>query len=55
MTAVGLGLGLGFCYLINVRHIKLIIFIFHSTDQICAIANAKTRRKVSTRFGVAMD
>jgi hypothetical protein len=29
--------------------------IFHSTEQICTIANAKTRRKVSTRFGVQMD
>jgi len=29
--------------------------IFHSTEQICAIANAKTRRKVSTRFGVPLD
>ncbi len=29
--------------------------ILHSTEQICAIANAKKRRKVSTRFGVQMD
>ncbi len=29
------------------------IFLFK--NQICAIANAKTRRKVSTRFGVQID
>jgi hypothetical protein len=29
--------------------------IFHCKNQICAIANAKTRRKVSTRFGVPLD
>jgi hypothetical protein len=29
--------------------------IFHFKNQICAIANAKTRRKMSTRFGVAQD
>ncbi len=29
--------------------------IFHFKNQICAIANAKTSRKVSTRFGVQLD
>jgi hypothetical protein len=29
--------------------------IFHSKEQICTIANAKTRRKVSTGFGVPLD
>jgi hypothetical protein len=29
--------------------------IFHIKNQICTIANAKTRRKVSTRFGVPLD
>jgi hypothetical protein len=29
--------------------------ILHCKNQICAIANAKTRRKVSTRFGVPLD
>ncbi len=29
--------------------------IFHFKKQICAIANAKARRKVSSRFGVKMD
>ncbi len=29
--------------------------IFYFKNQICAIANAKTRRKVSTRFGVPLD
>jgi hypothetical protein len=29
--------------------------IFYFKHQICAIANAKTRRKVSTRFGVPLD
>jgi hypothetical protein len=29
--------------------------IFHSTEQICTIANAKTCRKVSKRFGAPLD
>ncbi len=29
--------------------------IFHFKNQVCPIANAKTHRKVSTRFGVPLD